>query len=288
MINEKEFKKKLIFFEKKSLNNKEIKYLIDLTYQDLNRTNKNVPEYYDLSIEEFIVDKDTDFPLEELIKLEDSNKLAKRYFQCLLELHKKRRKFYEILNTQEPPPKKQISIRGLLEYQNGKEDEIISNLVKRKHTYDIDNRSAQETGYLIETIFREALGGKAGHQKNSEVKRTLDNKKSRQVDCIIEKDGKSYAYEVKLRISMAASGQGRFNEELSFAQDCKNNEFIPILLILEKDDNSKFFKIKQTYQENDGFVFSGEEAWKHIIDMAPKEISFFINKYLYIPLIKMQ
>src|SRR5207245_2002841 len=55
--------------------------------------------------------------------------------------------------------------------------------------------------------------------KKSPIKRTDNPKFGRQVDCL---DGK-HAYEFKMRVTIAASGQGRFKEELDFARDCNQS-----------------------------------------------------------------
>jgi len=82
------------------------------------------------------------------------------YLNCLLELHKKRRKYALILQLQPFPTMVQISPRSLIEYGCNFEDEALASwLTWRKFFYDIDNRSAQETGYLFEPILAAAIGG---------------------------------------------------------------------------------------------------------------------------------
>ena len=77
----------------------------------------------------------------------------------------------------------QVSPRALVEYGGLQPDALASWLTWRKWFYDLDNRAAQETGYLFEPILAAALGGEAKGAKNSPIKRTDDASKGRQVDC---------------------------------------------------------------------------------------------------------
>ena len=117
------------------------------------------------------------------------------YFQNLCELHKRRRKYEMILQAQPLPTMLQVAPRALLEFGSIPASALASWLTWRKWFYDIDNRAAQETGYLFEPILASALGGTPYGSRNSPIKRTGDNSKGRQVDCIVGRD----AYEFKLR-----------------------------------------------------------------------------------------
>ena len=77
------------------------------------------------------------------------------------------------------------------------------------------NRAGQETGLLFEPIITAAIGGVPASAKRSPIKRRKDDKKGRQVDCLREKR----AYEITLRMTVAAAGQGRWGEELDFPKD---------------------------------------------------------------------
>lgn len=81
------------------------------------------------------------------------------YFKGLCELHKRRLKFKLILEHQAFPQMEQIVPRCLLEYGMRPSEALATWLVWRKWLYDIDNRSAQETGYLFEPILAAAIGG---------------------------------------------------------------------------------------------------------------------------------
>jgi len=140
----------------------------------------------------------------------------KTYLRCLSELHKRRRKYSLILHAQPMPTMVQVSPRSLIEYGNVDPQALASWLTWRKFFYDLDNRAAQETGYLFEPILAAAIGGEPQGPRALLVSRTGDESEGRQVDCW-KADGvnKPLAYEFKLRVTIAASGQGRFREEIS-------------------------------------------------------------------------
>lgn len=71
------------------------------------------------------------------------------YLKNLSELWCRQFKFYNILKTQTFPLTEQIGPRCLLEYENCEDALLFSWMSWRKLIYDIDNRSAQETGYCL-------------------------------------------------------------------------------------------------------------------------------------------
>ncbi|NHZ67174.1 hypothetical protein [Massilia genomosp. 1] len=83
----------------------------------------------------------------------------KTYLLCLASLHKRRKKYSMILEAQPIPRMIQVSPRALVEFGGMQPDALASWLTWRKWFYDLDNRSAQETGYLFEPILAAALGG---------------------------------------------------------------------------------------------------------------------------------
>ena len=121
------------------------------------------------------------------------------YFANLAALHKRRRKYQRILSTQPRPTMNQIGPRSLLEF-GGVNDELLAAwLVWRKWIFDVDNRAAQETGYLFEPVLASCLGGEAVGSRNSPVKRLNERgqptDEGRQIDCY---DGESQlAYEIQ-------------------------------------------------------------------------------------------
>ena len=130
---------------------------------------------------------------------------ADTYFGCLAALHKARLKYERIIEVQPLPTIDQVGPRGLLQFGTISARALTGFLLWRKWMFDIDNRAGQETGYLFEPIIAAAIGGVPAPSRKSPVKRTRDPRKGRQVDCIRG----DRAYEFKIRVTIAASGQGR-------------------------------------------------------------------------------
>jgi hypothetical protein len=202
------------------------------------------------------------------------------YFTSLCRLHGRRRRYHEILRKQPFPGPDQILPRSLLEYGTAPSQALASYMVWRKFLYDLDNRAAQETGYLFEPILAAAIGGVPVSASKSPIKRVEDPKNGRQVDCLKGTD----AYEFKLRVTIAASGQGRFGEELSFAQDCRASGFRPILLVLDPTHSEKLELLEAEYKKYSGLAFVGDEAWQHIERQSGKTLKVFIEKYVKNPI----
>lgn len=211
------------------------------------------------------------------------------YLKNLSELWRRRFKFYNILKTQPFPLTEQIGLRCLLEYGNCEDDLLFSWMSWRKLIYDIDNRSAQETGYLFEPILASCLGGESISHKHSPVKRIGDDgnptNEGRQIDCYIAE--KKEAYELKLRVTIAASGQGRFNEEMSFPYEARKAGITPVLIVFDPTPSSLLEKLKEKYVEEGGRCAIGEDAWKKLTDCAGTEMGKFITKYIKPPISKM-
>jgi hypothetical protein len=207
------------------------------------------------------------------------------YLQCLSELHKRRKKYSLILKSQPIPTMVQVSPRALVEYGCIDSEALASWLTWRKFFYDLDNRSAQETGYLFEPILASAIGGEPLGAKKSHVKRTEDKSKGRQVDCwkVVPGD-KPLAYEFKLRVTIAASGQGRFKEEMQFAEDCQTSGAVPIIVILDPTPNPRMSELKAAYEAKGGKAYIGDEAWRHLEEQAGSVMFQFIERYVRKPL----
>ncbi len=207
------------------------------------------------------------------------------YLRCLTELHKRRRKYGLILQRQPLPTMVQVSPRALMEYGPDFPTEALASwLTWRKFFYDLDNRSAQETGYLFEPILAAAIGGEPKSAKERVVRRTDDPAKGRQVDCWkVLPDGTPLAYELKLRVTIAASGQGRFAEELSFARDCRSSGVKPILVVLDPTENDKLAELQAAYRAVGGEAHVGDAAWGHLEDEAGSTMAAFIERYVRVP-----
>jgi len=204
------------------------------------------------------------------------------YIENLTALHRRRVKYRRILSSQPIPNMDQIGPRSLLEYGECDPDLLANWMVWKKWIYDIDNRSAQETGYLFEPLLASCLGGEPVGSKNSPVKRLDANgrptNKGRQIDCLVPSNNRTY--ELKLRVTIAASGQGRFGEELSFAEESRAAGFIPVLLVLDPTPSNRLTELSDKYLACGGAFYHGEEAWAHMEQEAGVVISVFIEKYI--------
>lgn len=202
------------------------------------------------------------------------------YFACLAALHKARLKYERILSVQPLPTLEQVGPRGLLQFGKMPDDALVGFLYWRKWFYDIDNRAAQETGYLFEPIIAHAIGGTPAPASKSPVKRQNDRSKGRQVDCVLD----DRAYEFKIRVTIAASGQGRWQEELDFPADCRASGFTPVLVCLDSTPNPKLTSLIQAFESHNGQVFIGDAAWQHLDSVAGDTMSRFLDQYVRVPL----
>lgn len=87
-----------------------------------------------------------------------------------------------------------------------------------------------------------------------------------------------------MRVTIAASGQGRFQEELDFAEDCYSSGYKPMLLVLDPTPSTKYSDLKKQFERHGGQALSGEEAWQHIASKSGEVMSTFIAKYVKKPL----
>lgn len=218
------------------------------------------------------------------------DKLLFTYLKNLCDLYRRRTKYYHILKKQPFPSAEQIVPRSLLEYGNCPNGLLADWLEWRKWIFDIDNRSAQETGYVFEPVLASCLGGESCSARNSPVKRIDDNgnitNNGRQVDCYIE-DAKE-VYELKMRVTIAASGQGRFNEEMTFPEEAQRAGLTPILVVFDETGSTLLTKLQQQYLSCGGKCFIGKDAWRILRERAGKEMGIFIEKYIYPPIHAME
>lgn len=211
------------------------------------------------------------------------------FIHNLAALHKRRLKYRRILSEQPRPTMDQVGPRSLLEYGVVDARLLSSWMIWRKWIFDIDNRSGQETGYLFEPILASCIGGEPVGSKNSPVKRIgvdgKPTKNGRQIDCYVAAD--KTAYEFKLRVTIAASGQGRFAEELSFPAECRAAGLVPILLVLDPTPSHRLTDLSAAFEKNGGFVLIGEAAWTHMDREAGQVMATFIDTYIKPPLARM-
>ena len=92
------------------------------------------------------------------------------------------------------------------------------------------------------------------------------------------------AYEIKLRVTIAASGQGRWQEELDFPQDAVESGFRPILIVLDPTPNPKLTELSNAFTDAGGVAFKGDDAWAHLETEAGNTMARFIESYVRTPL----
>lgn len=214
---------------------------------------------------------------ERLVKL---NSDADMYYACLASLHRARLKYKAILETQPIPTLEQVGPRGLLQYGKLSARSLAAFLFWRKWFFDIDNRAGQETGYLFEPVIASAIGGTPVPASKSPVKRRRDPDKGRQIDCLLGKK----AYEFKIRLTIAASGQGRWREELDYPADCRSSGYTPMLVVLDSTPNPKLDELADAFRVQKGHVFVGQAAWNHLNSLAGSTMSTFLDKYVRVPM----
>ncbi len=189
-----------------SMTDREMARLISIVLRDLGHETlipawaRDIPpgDYYGVPLSWFTRDEARPFDFSSFfITCSETVENFRVIFRCITKLHRHRRKYEVILRTQPLPTMEQVARRGLLEYGGIPVDALASWLTWRKWVYDIDNRSAQETGYLFEPMLTESLGGRSVSARTSPVKRADDPAKGRQVDCIVDLDGEKLAYEFK-------------------------------------------------------------------------------------------
>lgn len=269
-----------------SLKDAECSYLLAVIARDLGLQDK-LPELLQQPFPEFFEEPDIeklilpDVPfqrsVEQLFMLVDD---ADTYFQCLGTLYKSRLKYSRILEYQPLPTMDQIGPRALLQYGQMSADNLAAWMFWRKWIYDIDNRAAQETGYLFQPIIASAIGGASFSSRTSPIRRRQDVSKGRQVDCIRDQ----LAYEIKIRVTIAASGQGRWREELDFPTDCRFSGYTPVLVVLDPTPNPKLDELVRSFQAQGGDAYIGDAAWAHFEQAAGPVMAVLLEKYVRKPL----
>ena len=238
-----------------------------------------IPPFFEtMPVSSLRLDEVAFLPLAE--KLFSSVPDADTYFSCLAALHKARLKFERILQRQPFSTMDQIGHRGLLQFGSMPPNATAAFLIWRKWLYDIDNRAAQETGYLFEPILAAAIGGAPVSAARSPVRRMNNSAKGRQVDCVKG----NMAYEFKLRVTIAASGQGRWEEELSFPKDCENSSYVPVLVVLDSTDSPKLAELSAAFTAAGGETYIGDAAWQMLESEAGPVMSVFLKRYVRTPL----
>jgi hypothetical protein len=206
------------------------------------------------------------------------------YFFCLLDLHKRRLTCEGILSAQAFPRLEQVGPRAMLQYGQADPAALAVLLTWRKWIYDIDNRAAQLTGYMVEPALVSALGGARFSASASPIRRGDGSGKGRQVDCVVEAPEGRWAYEFKIRVTIAASGQGRWGEELSFPREAQAAGYTPVLVVFDGTPNEKLAQLCTAFGDAGGASYTGEAAWEHIEQRSGAVMGFFVDRYLREPL----
>lgn len=251
----------------------------DVGLQGLPAPSSEVPELFDEQLGiDFVLDGAN--PRELFGVALGLNPELETYVGCLASIHKARLKYRNVLATQPFPTMEQVAPRALLQFNQLEERSLAALLVWRKWLYDLDNRAAQDTGYLFEPVVSAALGGISYSAKNSPIRRRGDATKGRQVDCVID----NRAYEIKIRVTIAASGQGRWKEEMIFPEEAQAAGFTPVLVVLDPTDNPKLAELVRSYEAAGGEAYLGDAAWAHLRETASDEMAVFLEKYVHLPL----
>ncbi len=100
------------------------------------------------------------------------------------------------------------------------------------------------------------------------------------MDCIRDQR----AHEIKMRVTIAASGQGRWREELEFPADCKASDFLPVLVVLDPTPNDKLAELSGKFVDEGGEVYIGGTAWKYLHSLAGGTMAQFLERYVHEPL----
>ena len=142
---------------------------------------------------------------------------------------------------------------------------------------------------MFEPVLASCLGGEAVGSKNSPVKRLNElgepTDAGRQIDCY---DGENqFAYEFKLRVTIAASGQGRFAEELSFPREARAAGLIPVLIVLDPTPSPRLVELIAAFTACGGKHYVGTDAWAHMDSKAGKTMAVFLERYIRPPLTEM-
>ncbi len=253
----------------------------DLGLEDFSAANAlELPELFDVNPpSSFELDDDED-PLLTFTRFVNAVDDGDTYFACIGMLHKARLKYEKILTQQPIPTMEQVGPRGLLQYGAWEPSNLAALLIWRKWMFDLDNRAGQETGYLFEPIIANAIGGAPAAAAKSPVRRRKDRSKGRQVDVVKGE----LAYEIKLRVTIAASGQGRWSEELDFPIDCVESGYVPVLVVFDSTANTKLSELQRAFKDVGGLTYVGESAWNHLETSAGSTMAVFLDKYVKEPL----
>src|SRR5208337_2193559 len=85
-------------------------------------------------------------------------------------------------------------------------------------------------------------------------------------------------------VTIASSGQGRWQEELDFPVDCRTSGYAPILIVLDATPNPKLAQLEAAFLAQQGEVYKGEIAWRHLEAVAGPTMGLFLERYVRVPI----
>lgn len=85
-------------------------------------------------------------------------------------------------------------------------------------------------------------------------------------------------------MTIAASGQGRWGEELAYPIDCRQSGYKPVLVVLDSTPNPKMTELTRAFLHHDGEVYIGAGAWEHLNQLAGPTMASFLQRYVREPL----
>ncbi|WP_322488191.1 hypothetical protein [Chloroflexus sp.] len=88
-----------------------------------------------------------------------------------------------------------------------------------------------------------------------------------------------------MRVTIAASGQGRWQEEIDFSLDCRMSGYVPVLIVFDPTPNLRLEELTEAFQREQGMVYIGEAAWQHLAQAAGDIMNRFIEKYVTMPIL---
>ena len=82
----------------------------------------------------------------------------------------------------------------------------------------------------------------------------------------------------QIRVTIAASGQGRWNRELAFPKDCASSNYVPVLVVLDDTKNPKLEELVRVFETAGGKAHLGQAAM--LEDEAGPVMSQFLTRYV--------
>jgi hypothetical protein len=88
----------------------------------------------------------------------------------------------------------------------------------------------------------------------------------------------------RAQLTIAASGQGRWREELAFPADCHESGYTPHLVVFDGRPNQKLAGLEHEFRDWGGEAHVGSSASGHLDALAGDTMADFIARYIRRPL----